>query len=153
MAPGHGAPRLNEPDPSQEPKESAQPATPPLPPGGLLAALGSVLATLAEMLSGRVELLLLDMQEGVEALASVLLWAFIGLLAASLALFVAAMALIFAFWDTHRVLVSLSVTGAFLLIALGAALAARARLRSQRQLFAATLEEFMRDREFFRTRS
>jgi uncharacterized membrane protein YqjE len=151
MAPGHGAPLLNEPDLSQEePKESAQPSPPPA--SGLLWSLGGVLATLAEMLFGRVELLLLDMQEGIESLASVLLWAFIGLLAAGLALFVGAMALIFAFWDTHRLLVSLSVMGAFLLIALGAALAVRARLRSQRQLFATSLEEFTRDREFFRTR-
>lgn len=143
---------LNDPEPSPAPTESDA-AAPPAGPGGLLASLGSVLAAMAEMLFGRIELLLLDIQDGVEALAGLLLWAFVGVLAAAMGLFIGALTLIFAFWDTHRLLVSLLVMGGFLLIALLAGLTVRIRLRSQRQLFAATLDEFTRDREFFRTRT
>lgn len=120
---------------------------------GLLAALSSAFAALGELLFSRVELLLLDLQDGVDGLGRVLLWAFIALIAAGMGLLIGALALIFAFWDTHRLLVSLLVMGAFFLLALLAALVVRAQLRAQRALFAASLEEFMRDREFFRPRS
>lgn len=135
---------MNHPDPA--PSESPAPV-------GLLAALASVLATLGELVFSRVELLLLDLQDAVDGLGRVLLWAFIALMAAGLGLLIGALTLIFAFWDTHRLLVSLLVTGAFLLLALLAALVVRTQLRAQRALFAASLEEFMRDHEYFRPRS
>jgi uncharacterized membrane protein YqjE len=122
-------------------------------PVGLLAALASALAALGELLFSRVELLLLDLQEGVDGLGRVLLWAFIALMATGLGLLIGALTLIFVFWDTHRLLVSLLVMGAFFLLALLAALIVRTQLRAQRALFAASLEEFMRDREYFRPRS
>jgi uncharacterized membrane protein YqjE len=134
---------VNDPDPSQ-------PSGPA--PGGLLASLAAALASLGELLFSRFELLLLDLQDGVDALARMLLLAFVALMAAGMGLLIGALALIFAFWDTHRLLVSLLVMGAFFLLALIAALAMRAQLRSQRALFAASLEEFVRDREYFRPR-
>jgi uncharacterized membrane protein YqjE len=136
---------VNTPDASQSSPEPAGP--------GLLSALGSSLAALGELLFSRVELLLLDLQDGVEALGRALLWAFVALMAAGLGLLIGALALIFAFWDTHRVLVSLLVMGGFFLLALLAGLAVRAQLRAQRALFGASLEELMRDREYFRPRS
>jgi uncharacterized membrane protein YqjE len=139
-----GTSRVNDPDPA--PSDGPAPA-------GLLAALASALAALGELVFSRVELLLLDIQDGVDALGRVLLWGFIALMAAGMGLLIGALALIFAFWDTHRLLVSLLVMGAFFLLALLAALVVRAQLRAQRSLFAASLEEFMRDREYFRPRS
>jgi uncharacterized membrane protein YqjE len=135
---------VNRPDPP--PPDSPAPA-------GLLSSLANALAALGEMLFSRVELLLLDLQDGVDALGRVLLWAFIALMAAGLGLLIGALALIFAFWDSHRLLVSLLIMGAFFLLSLLAALAVRAQLRAQRALFAASLEEFMRDHEYFRPRS
>ncbi|HEY7929942.1 MAG TPA: phage holin family protein [Steroidobacteraceae bacterium] len=134
---------MNHPDPP--------PADVP-PPVGVLSALANVLAALGGLFVSRVEVLLLDLQDGVEALASVVLWAGIALMAAGLGLLIGALALIIAFWDSHRLLVSLLIMGAFFLISLLAALAVRARLRAGRTLFAATLGEFMRDREHFRPR-
>lgn len=119
-------------------------------PAGLLSALAGAIAALGELVFSRVELLLLDVQDGVDSIGRVLLWAFIALMAAGMGLLIGALALIFAFWDTHRVLVSLLVVGAFFLLALLAAFAVRVQLRAQRALFAASLEEFMRDREYFR---
>jgi uncharacterized membrane protein YqjE len=119
----------------------------------LLAALGGSLAALGELLFSRVELLLLDLQDGVDSVGRLLLWAVIALLAAGLGLLIGALALIFAFWDTHRVLVALLIMCAFFALALFAGLAVRAQLRAQRALFGASLEELMRDREYFRPRS
>lgn len=134
---------MNDPDPSPSPGPA---------PGGLLSALSSALGALGDLLFSRVELLLLDLQDGVDTLGRVVLWGLIGLLAAFMGLFVGALALIFVFWDTHRLLVSLLVTGGFFLLAGIAGLAVRAQLRSQRALFAASLEEFARDRDYFRPR-
>lgn len=131
-----------------DPPASDSPAS-----AGLLSALATAFASLGELVFSRVELLLLDLQDGVDALGRVLLLAFVALMAAGMGLLIGALALIFAFWDTHRLLVSLLVMGAFFLLALLAALAVRAQLRAQRALFAASLEEFMRDREYFRPRS
>lgn len=129
---------------------------PPPPPGrasgGLLSALSGALGALGGLLLSRFELLLLDLQDGVNSVGRVLLLALISLLAASLGLLVGALALIFAFWDTHRLLVSVLVVGGFFLLALLAGVAARSQLRAQRALFSASLEEFVRDREFFRHR-
>ncbi|HLK71030.1 MAG TPA: phage holin family protein [Steroidobacteraceae bacterium] len=129
---------------------------PPPPPGrasgGLLSALADTLGALGGLLLGRFELLLLDLQDGVDCLGRVLLLGLISLMAASLGLLVGALALIFAFWETHRLLVSLLVVGGFFLLALLAALAARSQLSAQRALFSASLEEFARDRELFRHR-
>jgi uncharacterized membrane protein YqjE len=111
------------------------------------------LAALGELLFNRVELLLLDLQERIDALGRVLLWAVVAFMAAGLGLLIGALALIFAFWDTHRVMVALLVMGAFFVLAFLAGLAVRAQLRAQRALFGASLEELLRDREYFRQRS
>ena len=132
---------MNEPDPP--------PSTGPAP-GGLLSALSGALGALGELLFSRAELLLLDLQDGVDALGRLVLWGLIGLLATFMGLFIGALALIFVFWDTHRLLVSLLVMGGFFLLAGIAGLAVRAQLRSQRSLFAASIEEFARDRDYFR---
>ena len=134
---------MNDPDPSPPPGPA---------PDGLLSALARALGSLGEMLFSRFELRLLDLQDGVDALGRALLWALVALMAAGMGLLIGALALIFAFWDTHRLLVSLLVMGGFFLLALLAALAMRSQLRSQRALFSASLEEFVRDREYFRPR-
>ena len=63
-----------------------------------------------------------------------------------------ALALIFAFWDTHRILVSLLVMGTFLLLTIAALWMVVVKLRTQRTLFAATLSEFAKDRELLKRR-
>jgi uncharacterized membrane protein YqjE len=55
--------------------------------------------------------------------------------------------IIFIFWHTHRVVASLSVTGAFFAIALAAGLVLRAKVRSKPRLLEATLAELAKDRE------
>jgi uncharacterized membrane protein YqjE len=56
------------------------------------------------------------------------------------------LALVFVFWDSHRVLAAVLVMCVFLLLAAAAAGVVLARLRAQRSLFATTLAELAKDR-------
>lgn len=118
----------------------------------LVASLGNVLETLIGIVRTRLELFSTELQEEARNAAAVLLWAIVALLAAGLTLFLGALALIFAFWDTHRVLVSVLVTAAFLLITLVAALMVRARLKGRGKPFGATIAELAKDGEHLRAR-
>jgi uncharacterized membrane protein YqjE len=117
------------------------------PVSGMIGSLKSMLSSLIAIAQTRLELISTELQEEVGRAAELLLWAFIALFAAGIGLFLGALVLIFAFWDTHRVLVSLLVMGFFFLLALVALLVLRARLRSRPRLFEATIAEFARDRE------
>lgn len=118
----------------------------------LIASLGNVLATLIGIVQTRLELFSTELQEEARNAAAVLLWAFVALFAAGMTLFLGALALIFAFWDTHRVLVSVLVTAAFLVISLGAALMVRARLKGRGRPFDGTIAELAKDGEHLRSR-
>ena len=61
-----------------------------------------------------------------------------------------ALALIFEFWDTHRVLVAVLIMGVFVLLTAVAARVVLAKLRAQRSLFATTLAELAKDRAALR---
>jgi uncharacterized membrane protein YqjE len=52
---------------------------------------------------------------------------------------------VFVFWDTHRLLASMSVTGAFFAIAAVALLVLRAKVKSRPRLLEATLAELASD--------
>jgi uncharacterized membrane protein YqjE len=117
---------------------------------GFWSALVQVLTTLVDMIYTRMELLFLDLQEGSERLLGLLIWSMTGLLAAAMTLFLGALSLIFIFWDTHRVLVALLLTGSFAVLAISAALVVVAKVRARHAMFAATLVEFSKDRQHFK---
>jgi len=121
--------------------------TPKGPFNGLLHSLTQMFATLVAMAQTRLELLTTELQEEIQQAAQVLLWAFIALFAAGIGLFLAALVVIFAFWDTHRVLVSIIVTGAFFAIAAFAAWYLSSKLRNKPRMLDGTLTELARDRE------
>lgn len=116
------------------------------------ASFGQLFSTLVEMLHTRLELIFVELEEWIEGLVSVVLWGLVAIFAAGASLLLGALTLIFAFWDTHRVLVSLSVMGGFLLVTIGALWVIARKLRIQRALFAATLAEFAKDRELLKAR-
>jgi uncharacterized membrane protein YqjE len=131
------------------PNTTTEAAAPPTAPPSLLSSLQALLGVLFESAQTRIELLLVELQEAVESLVSLLWWALIALIAAGVALIVGALTVIFIFWDTHRVLAALLVTAALFALALSAALIARSRVRGSHALFAATLEEIAKDQEQF----
>jgi uncharacterized membrane protein YqjE len=118
-----------------------------------LTSLSQLLVTLIEMTYTRLELIFVDLQEWVESLVSLVLWGLVAIFAGGASLLLGALALIFAFWDTHRILVSLLVMGAFVLVTVGSVCMILVKLRAQRALFASTLNEFAKDRELLKARS
>jgi uncharacterized membrane protein YqjE len=125
-----------------EPKASTGPL------GGLVHSLTQVVATLVAMAQTRLELLTTELQEEIQRAALVLLWAFVALFAAGIGLFLLALAAIFAYWETHRVLVSVLLTLTFFGIAAFAALYLRKLLRSRLRMLEGTLGELARDKQY-----
>jgi uncharacterized membrane protein YqjE len=128
--------------------EQERPATA----GGLFQSLSNLLGTVLGIVHTRLELLTTELQEEVQRAAKLLLWAFVAAFAAMMALFLAAFTVIFAFWDTYRVTAALAMVVLFVVVAVGAALLMRHKLRTRPPLLDATLGELARDREQLRAR-
>lgn len=116
-------------------------------PRGLFDSLRALLATVTELLQTRLELAGTEVEEQVARLASLLVWSIVALFLGFTAIVLIAIALIVAFWDTHRVLVAAGLAGLFAVLA-GVALASLlAQLRDRPRLFQATLDELAKDRQ------
>jgi uncharacterized membrane protein YqjE len=113
---------------------------------GFLDSVGQLFVTALEMVYTRLELLFTELQEGMESLVGLVLWLLSALLATVLGLLFGGLALVFVFWDSHRVLAAVLVMCGFLLLAAAAAGVVLARLRAQRSLFSTTLSELAKDR-------
>ena len=126
---------------TEDPGRSARPGI-----NSFLDSVGQLIVTAMEMAHTRLELVFIEFEEAVEGLVRLVLWCVLALVAGGLGLLFGGLALIFVFWDTHRVLVAALVMGAFLLVAAIASKAALAKLRQQRSLFSTTLTELAKDR-------
>jgi uncharacterized membrane protein YqjE len=131
-------------DPSTPPATAA-PETGPV--SGLFKSLANLVATVIAIAQTRLELLTTDLQEEMHRVAEILVWTLVALLAALIGLFLAALAIIFVFWDTHRLLAAVLVTSAFFVIALGAVVVLRVKIRTKPRMLDATLAELAKDRE------
>jgi len=118
----------------------------------LLGSLAKVLTTVLGIAQTRLELLSTELQQEVSQAAQMLLWAFVAVFAAGTGLFIGGLVLIFAFWDTNRLLAAVLVMGFFFLLAVVAVLVLRAKVRSRGRLFEATIAEFARDRDHLGSR-
>lgn len=115
--------------------------------GGVFASLQRTLATLVALAHTRLDLASAEIEEQAERLISLLMWGVAAVFVGSATLLICALALVVAFWETHRLLI---VT----LIALFALIAAAitiygfiARAKARPRLFEATLAELARDHE------
>lgn len=124
----------------------------PGPASSLLGSLAKVLANLIGIAQTRLEILSTELQQEVTQAAQMLLWAFVAVFAAGTGLFIGGLVLIFAFWESHRLLAAVLVMGFFFLLALVAVLMLRAKLKSRGRLFEATIAEFAKDREHLGSR-
>jgi uncharacterized membrane protein YqjE len=120
------------------------------PAGGLFKSLSSFVGTLVAVMHTRLQLLTTELQEEVQRAAQLLVWAFVALFAAMMALFLGALTVIFVFWDTHRLLAALGMTGVLLGIAIAAALVLQAKIRSKPPMLDNTLAELAKDRDQLR---
>jgi uncharacterized membrane protein YqjE len=123
------------------------PATERGPIGSLFKSLSKLLATIVAIVHTRVELLTTELQEEVHRVASIMIWSLIAVFSAGIGLFLAALVVIFLYWDTHRLLASIAVTAAFFVIALVAMLTLRFKVRNRPPLLESTLAELAKDRD------
>lgn len=124
----------------------------PGPAAGLFQSLSNFAGTFVAIAHTRLELLTTELQEEVRQVGAILLWAFIAGLAAMMALFLGALAIIFFFWDTHRGAASVAMIAVFLGIALAGALMLRKKLSGRPPLLNDTLAELAKDRDQLRAR-
>ncbi|HEX7238399.1 MAG TPA: phage holin family protein [Gammaproteobacteria bacterium] len=131
-------------DVDHSPADPAEPQQGPV--GALFASIAKLLATAIGLAQTRLELLTTELQEEVHRVAEIMVYAVVALLAAGVGLFLLALVIIFAFWDTHRIAASIGVTSAVFLIAIGAALILRAKVRAKPAMLDGTLAELKKDR-------
>ncbi len=124
----------------------------PAPASGMFQSLSRFSGTLLGIVHTRLELLRTELQEEVQHAAKLALWSFVAAFAALMALFMGALTIVFAFWDTHRVIASLAMVGLFALIAVVAVLVAAHKLRTKPPMLDATLAELAKDRDQLRAR-
>jgi uncharacterized membrane protein YqjE len=119
---------------------------------GLLQSLNNFVGTLVGIAHTRLQLLTTELQEEVREVGQILVYAFIALFAAMMALFLGALTVIFVFWDTHRVLAACLMTGVFLLIAAASGAFLAKLMREKPPLLDDTLAELAKDREHLKAR-
>jgi uncharacterized membrane protein YqjE len=119
----------------------------------LIDSVSGLLATAIDIGRTRLELLTIELREELHRTAGLLVLGAVAVLAAAAGVLFAGLAIIFAFWDTHRILAAVLVTTGFFGLAVVAALQVRSRLRSRPRFLRATLTELARDETQLRGRS
>ena len=117
----------------------------------LLRSLGNVLASLIDVGQTRLELLTLELQAEVRRAAGLLAIGFFTLFFAGMGCLLAGLSLIFAFWDSQRILVSVLVTAFFFLLASLGAWKLSSQINRKPPMLDDTLGELRKDRDRLRS--
>ena len=129
---------------SDTPPEGAAESEPG-PIASLFRSIARLAATFVAIAHTRLELLTTELQQEMYRVAEIMVWTVIAVLAAGIGLFMAALVIVFVFWDTHRVLASVIVTSVFFVITMFALIVLRAKLRNKPPLLEGTLAELATD--------
>ena len=119
----------------------------PAPVAGLFQSLNNFVATLVAITHTRLQLLTTELQEEVQEVGQLLIWSLVTIFAGMMALFLGALAVIFVFWDTHRILAAVLMTATFAVIALVAGMVLLHRVKAKPPMLDATLAELAKDRD------
>lgn len=111
----------------------------------ILDGLRGIAVTTAGLGSNRLELIGIELQEELERQTGNLVWLLLALGFGALAVLLASVLLLIVFWDSHRVMVALTLVLAYALLSGWCILCLQRRLRHAPQPFALTIEEFRRD--------
>lgn len=125
---------------------STEPRSPAPPSGGLFDKARRLLASLLAMAETRLALVTTEIQEELNRLASMLLWALIAIFFAGLTIFAVGAFLVIALWDSYRLWAAGGVVLVFAGIAAVAGWRMRVRLAAGSPLLAGSLAELRRDR-------
>ena len=114
---------------------------------GLLESLSTLAATLVAIAHTRLDLLSADVEEDRAHVLSLLVLALAALFFIGVGVVLAAILLVVAFWDSHRLLALGALAGFFLAAGVGAWAYALHKARTKPRLFAASLSELLKDRQ------
>jgi uncharacterized membrane protein YqjE len=114
---------------------------------GLLESLTTLAATLVAIAHTRLDLLSADVEEERAHVLSLLVLALVALFCFGIGVVLAAILLVVACWDTHRLLVLGSLAGFFLAAGIAAWLFALRKAKTKPRLFEASLSELLKDRQ------
>ena len=114
---------------------------------GLLESLTTLAATLVAIAHTRLDLLSTDVEEERAQVLSLLVLALVALYCFGIGVVLAAILLVVAFWDTHRLLALGSLAGFFLAAGMVTGAYAMHKARTKPRLFAASLSELLKDRQ------
>ena len=121
--------------------------------GGLFGSVQALTATLLVMAQTRLDLLSTELQEEWMWLSSMLVWTLVAMFCAGVGVVLATLFVVFALWDTHRLL-ALGVPAILFLFAAALAwLVVIGKARAKPRLFAASLAELSKDRKQLTSRS
>jgi len=113
---------------------------------GLLGSLKALVATMVAIAHTRLELFGEELQEEITRLGSLLVWGYVALFFASLAVWFLCLSILIAFWDTpYRLVVAGSLAAFFFVLAAVAVAFVVNLLQSKKRLFDASLGELERD--------
>lgn len=125
-------------------KESGQgPARSP----GLLVSLRNLAATLVAVVQTRLELLSTEIEEERLRLLQLMLGAALALFFFALGVLMLTLFVVFLFWDTHRVLVTILFAALYLGIGAILWLIVSSRARGKSKLFSTSIAELAKDRQ------
>ncbi len=113
--------------------------------GGVLETLKRLFTTFVEIIHNRLELLSLDIEENQQNLISLLILSFIAFFCIGIGIVLGIFLLVVLFWETHRLLVLLSLTILFLSIGISACLYAIYKVRTMPRLFSSSISELLKD--------
>ncbi len=114
---------------------------------GLFSSLKKLAGTFVAIVQTRLELLSTDLEEGRERLISLLATIFVALFCLCFGFVMLAILIVVLFWDTHRLLVLLILTGMFLGTGSILGIMALNALKAMPRMFAASLAELSKDQQ------
>ena len=114
---------------------------------GLLGSVKRLAATLASIVSTRLELLANELQEERLRLTQMFLFALFALFCFGMGVLLFTAFIVVLFWDEHRLVALGALSGVFFASGLWAALLLRGKAQEKSRLFSASLAELARDRE------
>ncbi len=114
---------------------------------GLLASLKTLALTLVGVVQTRLELLSTDIAEERARLTGILFSAMAALFCLGVGLVLFAILIVVLFWETHRILSLVLLTGTFLAAGAGFWAVAMQKLRIKSRLFDTSIGELAKDRE------
>lgn len=113
-------------------------------------SLAALAATLLATLRTRLELISVELEEELARYSSYLLWSLVALFCAGIAVLLGILLIVALYWDSHRMLVLLSLIGLFGGLAITLAVWLKLAMRNKPRLLASTLAELRKDTSILR---